>query len=304
MDSRGELREFLTSRRAHITPTQAGLPVYGGGRRRVPGLRRDELANLAGVSVEYYTKLERGNAHGVSDSVLEALVRALRLDDAERAHLFDLARASSTTSRARRRPSQERVRLGIQQLLDAMTDVPAIVQNGRLDLLASNKLSRALFADMLEPPAQGSAGPPNFARYTFLDRRAVERYPEWSHVAGDTVALLRAEVGRAPEDRQLIELVGELATRSTEFSSLWASHDVRWHTTGTKKLHHPVVGDLVLAYEGLELAADPGQTLITFTADPKSPSQEALTFLGSWSASSARACDDSRTRVQPADGSA
>ena len=285
MDSRHELREFLTSRRARITPAQAGLPHYGG-RRRVPGLRRDELANLAGVSVEYYTKLERGNAHGVSDSVLDALARALRLDDAERAHLFDLARASSTTSRTRRRPSQERVRPGLQQLLDAMTDVPAIVQNGRLDLLASNKLSRALFADMLDESSQGSTrAAPNFARYTFLDPRAVERYPEWSHIAGDIVALLRAEAGRSPEDRQLNELVGELATRSAEFSALWASHNVRWHTTGTKKLHHPVAGDLVLAYEGLELAADPGQTLITFTAEPGSPSQEALTFLASWSAS-------------------
>jgi transcriptional regulator with XRE-family HTH domain len=299
MDSRSELREFLTSRRARITPQQVGLPHYGG-RRRVPGLRRDELANLAGVSVEYYTKLERGNAQGVSDSVLDALARALRLDDAERAHLFDLARTSSRTARTRRRPSLERVRPGVQQLLDAMTEVPAIVQNGRLDLLASNKLSRALFADMLDESQPRTRTAPNFARYTFLDPRALERYPDWSHTAGDIVALLRAEAGRSPADRQLNELVGELTTRSTEFSSLWASHNVRWHTTGTKKLHHPVAGDLVLAYEGLELAADPGQTLITFTAEPGSPSEQALTFLASWSASPERASGDQRAREQPA----
>jgi transcriptional regulator with XRE-family HTH domain len=268
MDSRSELREFLTSRRGRITPQQAGLPQYGG-RRRVPGLRRDELANLSGVSVEYYTKLERGNAQGVSDSVLEALARALRLDDAERAHLVDLARTSSTSSRARRRPSLERVRPGIQQLLDAMTEVPAIVQNGRLDLLASNKLGRALFADMFDEPRQRrTQAAPNFARYTFFDPRALERYPDWSHTAGDIVALLHAEAGRTPDDRKLKELVGELTTRSTEFSVMWASHNVRWHTTGTKKLQHPVVGEIILAYEGLGLAADPGQTLITFTAEP------------------------------------
>jgi transcriptional regulator with XRE-family HTH domain len=303
MDSRSELREFLTSRRARITPQQAGLPQYGG-RRRVPGLRRDELANLAGVSVEYYTKLERGNAQGVSDSVLEALARALRLDDAERAHLFDLARTSSTMARARRRPSRERVRPGIQQLLDSMTEVPAIVQNGRLDLLASNKLSRALFADMLDESQPGTGAAPNFARYTFLDPRALERYPDWRHTAGDIVALLRAEAGRSPDDRQLNELVGELTTRSTEFGAMWASHNVRWHTTGTKKLHHPVAGDLVLAYEGLELAADPDQTLIAFTAEPGSPSQQALTFLASWSASAERASDDQAAREEPAAGNA
>jgi transcriptional regulator with XRE-family HTH domain len=304
MDSRSELREFLTTRRARITPLQAGLPQYGG-RRRVPGLRRDELANLAGVSVEYYTKLERGNAQGVSDSVLEALTRALRLDDAERAHLFDLARTASTSARGRRRPSLERVRPGIQQLRDAMTEVPAIVQNGRLDLLASNKLGRALFADMLdESPQRRAQATPNFARYTFLDPRARERYPDWSHIAGDIVALLHAEAGRSPDDRQLNELVGELTTRSTDFSVMWANHNVRWHTTGTKKLHHPIAGELVLAYEGLELAGDPGQTLITFTAEPGSPSQQALTFLASWSASPERESGEKGAREQPAAGNA
>jgi transcriptional regulator with XRE-family HTH domain len=302
VDTPNQLRDFLSSRRGRITPEEAGL-VHYGGRRRVPGLRRDEVANLAGVSVEYYTKLERGHAQGVSDSVLEALARALQLDDAERGHLFDLVRMASTSARPRRRPAQDRVRPGVQQLLDAMTDVPAIVQNGRLDLLATNALSRVLFADMLDAPPQGGTRPaPNFARYTFLDPRAIERYPDWPHTAGDIVALLRAEAGRSPEDRQLNELVGELSTRSNQFSSLWASHNVRWHTTGTKKIHHTVAGDLVLAYEGLELAADPGQMLIAFTAEPGSPSQQALSFLASWATSPERANGKHEAREEPAAG--
>ena len=266
----------------------------------MPGLRRDELANLAGVSVEYYTKLERGNAQGVSDGVLEALCRALRLDDAERAHLFDLAHASSTTARTRRRATKEQVRPGVQQLLDAMTEVPAIVQNGRLDLLATNKLARALFADLADDPTHDRSRVPNFARYTFLDPRAVERYPDWNLVAGDIVALLRAEAGRSPDDRALNELVGELSTGSPQFSALWASHNVRRHTTGTKRMHHQVAGDLTLAYEGLELAAEPGLTLMAFTAEPGSPSQQALTFLASWAGSPDQRDDVDDQHPQPA----
>jgi len=283
VDTRKDLREFLATRRARITPQQAGLPTYGG-RRRVTGLRREELALLAGVSVEYYTRLERGNASGVSDSVLEALVRALQLDEAERAHLYDLARASDAAARTRRRPPRQRVRAGLQQLLDAMADVPAFVQNGRLDVLASNGLTRALYADLF---ADGRRAP-NHARYTFLDPRAADFYPDWNRAAADTVALLRAELGRNPGDRALTELVGELTTRSDRFSALWATHDVRWHTTGTKRFHHPVVGDMSLAYEGLALPGDPGQTLITFTAEPGSASHQALRFLASWTASPAR----------------
>jgi transcriptional regulator with XRE-family HTH domain len=261
VDTRKDLREFLATRRARITPQQAGLPTYGG-HRRVKGLRREELALLAGVSVEYYTRLERGNAHGVSDSVLEALVRALQLDEAERAHLYDLARTANATARTRRRPPQQRVRSGVQRLLDAMTGVPAFVQNGRLDVLAANTLARALYADLFAdagPDAGGRA--PNHARFTFMDPRAADFYPDWNRAAADAVALLRAEVGRSPDDRHTTELIGELTTRSERFSALWATHNVRWHTTGTKLFHHPVVGDLSLAYEGLELTADPGQTL-------------------------------------------
>jgi transcriptional regulator with XRE-family HTH domain len=285
VDSRRDLREFLATRRARITPQEAGLPTYGG-HRRVKGLRREELALLAGVSVEYYTRLERGNAKGVSDSVLEALVRALQLDEAERAHLYDLARTADATARTRRRPPQQRVRPGVQRLLDAMTGVPAFVQNGRLDVLAANPLARALYADLCAGAGPDAGGRvPNHARFTFLDSRAADFYPDWNRAAADAVALLRAEVGRSPDDRELTGLIGDLATRSARFSALWATHDVRWHTTGTKLFHHPVVGDLALAYEGLELAADPGQTLITFTVEPGSPSQQALTFLASWATS-------------------
>jgi transcriptional regulator with XRE-family HTH domain len=285
VDHRTDLREFLASRRAKVTPQQAGLPTYGG-HRRVPGLRREEVALLAGVSVEYYTRLERGNAHGVSESVLEALVRALQLDEAERAHLFDLARATNATARTRRRPTQQRVRPSVQQLLDAMTDVPAIVQNGRLDVLAANALGRALYADLFDDDPGGRTGrPPNHARFTFLDPRAADFYPDWNRAAGDGVALLRAEAGRNPDDRVLTELIGELTTRSEKFSALWATHNVRWHTTGTKHFHHRVVGDLSLAYEAMQLTADPGQTLLTYTAEPGSPSQPALRFLASWATS-------------------
>jgi transcriptional regulator with XRE-family HTH domain len=287
VDNRTELREFLASRRARITPQQAGLPTYGG-HRRVPGLRREEVALLAGVSAEYYVRLERGNARGVSDSVLEALARALQLNDAERAHLFALARAANPATRARRRPAQDRVRPGVQQLLDAMTDVPAFVQNGRLDVLAANTLGRAFYADLFDSDVvRGGVGrPPNHARYTFLDSRSADFYPDWNLAARTGVALLRAEAGRSPDDRVLTELIGELTTRSSTFSALWAAHDVRRHSTGTKHFHHRVVGDLVLDYEMLELAADPGLTLLTYTAESGSPSQQALQFLASWASSS------------------
>lgn len=285
MDNRKELREFLISRRAKLTPRQAGLPAYGG-HRRVPGLRREEVSLLAGVSVEYYTRLERGNAQGVSDTVLEAIARALRLDEAERAHLLDLARRSTSAASARRKPAQ-RVRPGLQQLLDAMTDVPAFVQNGRLDVLATNALGRALYCDLFDDDAVrgGASRPPNHARYTFLDPRSADFYPDWSLAARTGVALLRTEAGRRPDDRVLTELIGELTTRSERFSALWAAHDVRRHTSGTKHFHHRVVGDLALDYETLELTGDDGLALITYSSAPGSTSQLALQFLASWATS-------------------
>ncbi|GAA3339583.1 helix-turn-helix transcriptional regulator [Amorphoplanes nipponensis] len=278
MDNRNDIREFLASRRARITPERAGLPTYGG-HRRVPGLRREEVALLAGVSPDYYTRLERGNLGGVSEGVLDAISRALQLDEAERAHLTDLARASNAPARARRRPATHRIRPGVQQLLDAMTDAPAFVRNGRLDVLATNRLGRALYAPVFDHPAA-----PNLARFAFLDARATDFYPDWEDAANTTVALLHTEAGRDPYDRGLTDLVGELSTRSESFRTRWAAHDVRLHQTGTKHLRHPLVGDLKLGFEAMPLPADPGLTLTAYSAEPGSPAQDALRLLASWSA--------------------
>jgi len=289
MDSRNEIRDFLISRRARITPEQAGLPAYGGNRR-VAGLRREEVAMLAGVSVDYYIRLERGNARGVSDVVLENLARALRLDEAERAHLYDLARAASPGPRAPRRPARQQVRPAVQRLLDAMTMAPAYVRNGRMDVLAANRLGRALFAPLFASPAQ----PANLARFIFLDPAAQDFYQEWAGLAGDTVALLRAEAGRDPTDRGLSDLIGELSTRSDIFRVRWADHNVRQHRSGVKHFHHPVVGDISLAYESLELVADRGLVLNGYSAEPGTPSEDALNLLASWAATVDR---EQRTRA-------
>ena len=203
MDKRNEIREFLGSRRARVTPERAGLPAYGGNRR-VPGLRREEVALLAGVSVDYYTRLERGNANGVSESVLEAIARALQLDEAEGTHLFHLARAASTKRRRPRRPAQQRVRPVVQRILDAMTGAPAFVRNGRLDILAANQLGYALYSEMYVDQVR----PANHARFIFLDPRATTFYIDSERAANDTVALLRAEAGRNPYDKGLSDLVG------------------------------------------------------------------------------------------------
>jgi transcriptional regulator with XRE-family HTH domain len=279
MDQRSEIREFLSSRRARINPKQAGLPVYGANRR-VPGLRREEVALLAGVSVDYYTQMERGNLGGVSDSVLDALAVALQLDEAERSHLFNLARTATTPTRARPRSGPERVRPSVQRLLDAMTGVPAYVRAGRLDILGVNRLGQALYAPVLD----GQRLPVNLARFLFLDPRAGDFYVDWDKTTNDAVAILRGQAGRNPYDRRLQDLVGELSTCSEEFRTRWGAHNVRLHRTGRKQLHHPVAGDLELTYEALELPADPGLTMITYTAEPGSTSQEALDFLASWAA--------------------
>src|SRR6266705_808479 len=282
-DVRGQIREFLSTRRARISPGQAGLPVYGGARRRVPGLRREEVAVLAGISSEYYTRLERGNATGVSESVIDGIAHALQLDEAERAHLLDLIGTAGTTRPPRRRPAPQRVRPTVQRVLDSMVGTPAFVLNGRLDILAANDLGFALFSPIYADPAR----PPNNARFIFLDPHATEFFRDWNKVANDTVALLRAEAGRDPYDRQLPDLIGELSTRSEEFRGRWAALHNGTHTTGVKRFHHPVVGDLELAFESFPLAADPGQSLLTYTAEPGSPSQEALNLLASWAANTA-----------------
>ncbi|HEY6509755.1 MAG TPA: helix-turn-helix transcriptional regulator [Vicinamibacterales bacterium] len=278
MDHRREIREFLTSRRARITPDQAGLPAYGGNRR-VPGLRREEVAMLAGVSADYYTRLERGSLIGASDSVLDALARALQLDDAEREHLVDLARIdNASTARIRVPASRRRLKPVIQQVLDAITDAAADVRNERGDIVAANKLGRALYSEIHAETVQ----PPNVARYTFLNPSARDFFADWNRAATDVVAVLRATVGRNPYDKSLSDLVGELSTRSEEFATRWAAHDVRRHTTGSKRMRHHVVGDIELNYQSFEIPGEPGLRLSVFTAEPDTPNQEALRFLASW----------------------
>ena len=293
METKQEIREFLTSRRARITPEQVGLASYG--TRRVPGLRREEVAVLAGVSVPYYTRLERGDMSGASENVLSALADALQLDDAERAHLLDLARAAHPTpARPRRRQAKQRVRPEIQWTLNAITGAAAFVANERLDILAANPLGRALFSELYAAAAR----PVNTARFVFLDPRAEASYGDWDRVATETVAILRSAAGRDPYDRDLSDLVGELATRSEAFRTRWAAHNVRFHNTGVKHFHHPEVGELHLSYNRLDLAADPGLTLFTYTAEPGSRSEDALKLLGSLAATvdhaaSARTTDQS-----------
>jgi transcriptional regulator with XRE-family HTH domain len=272
-----DIAEFLTTRRARITPEQAGLPSYG--RRRVPGLRREEVASLAGVSVEYYRRLERGTVAGVSELVLEGLARALQLDDAERAHLFDLVRAANPATPTRARPAKQKIRPVVQRTLDQIA-APATVHTTRLDYIGANALGRALYAPVFDSREQ----PANSARFTFLDPAAAEFYPEWERVASELVATLRSAAGRNPYDRQLSDLIGELSTRSDEFRVRWAAHNVRFHRTGSKRIHHPIVGALELSYETMALSADDGLNVAIFTAEPGSASQQALDLLASWTA--------------------
>lgn len=278
MNNRDEAKAFLSSRRAKITPEQAGL-VHSSRNRRVAGLRRSEVADLAGVSVEYYAQLERGHLSGASESVLDALARALQLDDAEREHLFDLARAAGPPSRRRRTPTVH-VRANVARLLELMVEVPAYVKNGRLDVLAVNPLGRALY----EPVFAEGKRSVNLARFTFLDPRSHNLWGDWEQAADDTVAMLRTEAGRDPYDRDLSDLIGELSTRSDDFRVRWAAHDVKLHRTGLKHLRHPVVGNIHLSYEVMELTADPGLSIVAFSAASGSPADEALRILASWAA--------------------
>jgi hypothetical protein len=277
VDNRDEIRDFLATRRAKITPQQAGLAP--GTRRRVPGLRREEVAVLAGVSTDWYTRLEKGHISGVSEEVLNAVARALQLDAAERAHLFDLARAASARPRSRR-PVQK-VRTGLQRMLDAMSDAPAIIRNGRMDIVAANLLGRAMYWPVFQ---SRRTGPPNIARFQFLDPAGRDFFPQWDTAADTIVALLRTEAGRDPYNKDLTDLVGELCTRSDDFRGRWAQHDVRLHHTGTKTFHHPAVGELILDYESMDLHADPGLNLTVYTAAPGTPAHDALRLLASWAA--------------------
>jgi transcriptional regulator with XRE-family HTH domain len=281
MDVRADVREFLSSRRARITPEQAGLPAYGGNRR-VPGLRREEVAMLAGVSVDYYIRFERGNLSGASDAVLESLAAALQLDEAEHEYLFDLARRAHESPARRRKATSHALRRVVQQVLDAI-DAPAWVRNARHDLLAANQLARALYAPVLADPRR----PANNARFLYLDPAAHDFFIDWERAADDIVAMLRLEAGRHPYDKSLTNLIGELSTRSEEFRHRWASHDVRFHRTGSKRLHHPVVGNLTLHFEAMTLASEPDLTLLIYTAEPGTASADALQLLASWAATHA-----------------
>nr|WP_041789731.1 helix-turn-helix transcriptional regulator [Microlunatus phosphovorus] len=280
MDNRAEVRDFLTSRRARLTPDQAGVTSFGA--RRVPGLRRAEVAQLAGVSIEYYIRLERGNLTGVSETVLEALAAGLRLDESERTYLFDLARAASPTGSRRRspKPQARELRPSLQRLLDSMVAIPAFIRNGRLDVLGINAMGRALYSLAYESPTR----PVNLARFVFLDPRAHLLHPNWVASASTTVSILRAEAGRDPYDKALSDLVGELATRSEEFRTRWTAHNVELHRIGSKHFRRPEVGDLNLSFDALDVPGEPGWTLTAYSADPGTPDADNLALLASWAA--------------------
>jgi transcriptional regulator with XRE-family HTH domain len=277
VDRQREIREFLMSRRARVTPDQAGLHVLDGDVRRVKGLRREEVADLAGVSADYYTQLERGDVDGASDSVLNAVARALRLDDAERLHLFDLARPGAATRLA---ASGGVIRPSVRRALDAFTGGMALVRNRRWDYLAANALGRAVYAEVFD----GRTGPPNHPRYVFLDDRSRDFFDDWPAVAHDTARILRSEAGRDLHDAGPAELIEELSQTSAEFRAIWSQHDVRLPAAGLHRFHHPLVGELDLVFEAAALRADPGLTLLLATAEPGSPTDAALRRLAAMTA--------------------
>lgn len=282
MEHNAELKEFLRTRRARLRVDDVDIGGTTRGRR-VPGLRREEVAQLAGVSVDYYSRLEQGRQLNVSAEVLDAVARALQLDDVERAYLFQIARMHSRRSRRRSPAPVQRVRPGIRRLIETMDDVtPAFVFGRRMDVLAANRLARALMVDFDALPPRDR----NLLRYTFLDESTRELWIGWEEVARDNVSVLRLDAGRHPDDPLLLELVGELSVKSPEFRRWWADHNVRERTHGTKRFHHPVVGDLTVQYECLSLSGDPDQTLCVYTAEAGSPSETALRLLANWTGTS------------------
>ncbi|HLL35765.1 MAG TPA: helix-turn-helix transcriptional regulator [Streptomyces sp.] len=280
LDRRAELSEFLRTRRARLKPEDVGLPDYGR-HRRVPGLRREELAQLAGVSVAYYTRLEQGNGRNVSAEVLDSIARALRLNDAEHSHLIHLARPKQNKKRPAARTQQVRGALG--QLLDSMDGVPAYVVGRRSDVLAWNRMAAALFGDWGELPERER----NWARMVFLKPEYRDLFVDWEQKASDVVGYLRLDAGCHPDDPRLSALVGELSVKSEDFRRLWARHDVKEKTYGVKLLRHPLVGELTLSFETFRLGDDPEQSLVTYHAEPGSPSADALRLLASWGADAA-----------------
>jgi transcriptional regulator with XRE-family HTH domain len=284
-DHRTQVRDFLASRRARITPDQAGLPAYGGNRR-VKGLRREEVALLAGVSIDYYIRMERGDLAGASESVLDGVTNALQLDEAEREHLFALARSAGPTSTRRTRPSPTTVRPVVQQVLDAITEAPAWIRNARHDILALNPLARALYSPVLNSAVAGATAKraANTTRFIYLDPAARDFFIDYDRMATDAAAMLRLEAGHNPHDKDLITLVGELSTQSELFRQHWASHNVKFHRTGRKRLRHPAVGELDLNFEAMELPSEPELRLNIYTADPNTPTADGLKLLASWAA--------------------
>ena len=279
MDHRTAVSDFLRTRRDRITPEQAG--IIGGSRRRVPGLRREEVAMLAGVSVEYYARMERGELAGVSAEVLDSVAQALRLDEAERDHLDDLTRAAGPRPMRRRKKACEKgVTPAFQRFLDAVTGAPVWVRDRRMDFVAANALGRALYAPLFEDPS----GRANTARFTFLDPAARLFFPDWEANADGIVATMRTYAGQNPLDKGLTDLIGELVTRSDAFRQRWSVHDVRHHRAGAKRIHHPVVGDLELSYEAMDLPANPDWFMFAYTAEPGSPTEERIRLLGSLAA--------------------
>jgi transcriptional regulator with XRE-family HTH domain len=290
VDHRKEVHDFLASRRARLSPEQAGLPTYGD-KRRVAGLRREEVASLAGVSFDYYARLERGNLTGVSASVLDGLARALQLDEAERQHLTDLAQTANSGPARRattRRPKPDGgLRPEVVSILAGMTGTPAYVRNSRFDILAANDLCQALYGEILDTL------PVNLARLVFLEPRTAGFFRDWDTIADDVVGSMRVEAGRNPRDKDLSDLIGELVTRSDEFATRWARHNVRIHRTARKRLHNTLVGDIELTGNALEIPGD-DLTLIAYTADVGSPAADQLQLLAAWSASQSPTAEATR----------
>ena len=285
-DHRAQVREFLISRRERLTPKQAGLPAYGGRSRRGKGLRREEVALLAGVSIDYYVRMERGNLAGASDAVLESVAHALQLDEAEHAHLFAMARAAAPSAIRRAKAASATVRPVVQQVLDAITEAPAWVRNARHDMLAMNPLARALYWPILNSAAAGPTSKrlANTVRFMYLDPAAREFFVDFDRTTADAAAMLRLEAGRNPHDKELITLVGELSTQSELFRQNWASQNVKFHRSGRKRLRHPAVGQLDLSFEAMDLPSEPELRLNIYTADPGSPAADGLKLLATWAA--------------------
>jgi transcriptional regulator with XRE-family HTH domain len=281
VSTKDEVREFLMSRRANVTPERAGIPDFGG-ERRVPGLRREEVAMLAGVSLDYYTRLERGNIRGASDSVLDAIARALQLNDTEREYLFDLAGtapgAAAAASAGKPRPAPQAVRTSVQRVLDHMT-VPAIVYNANQDLVAANLMGRALYA-----PHFDTDGTPNVARFVFLDSRAQDFYVDWPLARRMVAAMMRLEAGRDPLNEELTALIGELSTLSPQFRKDWAGHDVHEHRHGVKSFRHPEVGVVEVVFDVFEMPGEAGLQIVTYSVPPGSDSADKFALLATWAA--------------------